>query len=128
MRKILLDTHALLWWLLDDKKLGTSARKLIENPRNVIFVSAASIWEISIKQNKGLLKLPDEFFDVLQEEDFEMLPIGLFHAKQAGSLPEIHKDPFDRMLIAQTQAEGFELMTVDEYIPQYGIRVVNASS
>ncbi len=57
-----------------------------------------------------------------------MLPIGLFHAKQAGSLPEIHKDPFDRMLIAQTQAEGFELMTVDEYIPQYGIRVVNASS
>lgn len=57
MRKILLDTHALLWWLLDDKKLGTSARKLIENPRNVIFVSAASIWEISIKQNKGLLKL-----------------------------------------------------------------------
>ena len=83
MRKILLDTHALLWWLLDDKKLGTSARKLIENPRNVIFVSAASIWEISIKQNKGLLKLPDEFFDVLQEEDFEMLPIGLFHAKQA---------------------------------------------
>lgn len=114
--------------MLDDKKLGISARKLIENPRNAIFVSAASIWEISIKQNKGLLKLPEEFFDVLQEEDFEMLPIGLFHAKQAGSLPEIYKDPFDRMLIAQTQAEGFELMTVDEYIPQYGIRVVNASS
>ncbi|ASK27436.1 PIN domain nuclease [Neisseria chenwenguii] len=126
MRKILLDTHVVLWWVLDDGKLGKNARKLIENPNNLIFVSAASIWELSIKLNKGLLKLPEEFFDVIGQEDFENLPIDFFHAKQAGQLPAIHQDPFDRMLIAQTQAEGLELMTVDGYIPQYGIRVIDA--
>ncbi|MDO4906706.1 type II toxin-antitoxin system VapC family toxin [Neisseria sp.] len=126
MRKILLDTHVVLWWLLDDGKLGENARKLIENSNNLIFVSAASIWEISIKLNKGLLKLPEEFFEIIGQEDFERLPIDFFHAKQAGLLPAIHQDPFDRMLIAQTQAEGLELMTVDGYIPQYGIRVIDA--
>ena len=127
MRKILLDTHVLLWWLMDDDKLGENAHKIIRNPNNLIFVSAASIWEISIKLNKGLLKLPEEFFDITGQQDFENLSIDFFHAKQAGLLPPIHRDPFDRMLIAQTQAEGLELMTVDGYIPQYGIRVIDAS-
>ena len=82
MRKILLDTHVLLWWLMDDDKLGKNAHKIIRNPNNLIFVSAASIWEISIKLNKGLLKLPEEFFDITGQQDFENLPIDFFHAKQ----------------------------------------------
>lgn len=126
MRRLLLDTHALLWWLSDDPALGPDTRLMIGEPRNQVLVSAASIWEISIKQAKGMLEAPEDLEALVEDEGFTKLPISLFHGQQAGKLPEIHRDPFDRMLIAQAQAEGLELVTADGIIPRYGVRVVSA--
>ena len=126
MRRLLLDTHAFLWWLSDDPALGVEARQMMSEPRNQVLVSAASIWEISIKQAKGMLEAPEDLEALVEDEGFTKLPISLFHGQQAGKLPEIHRDPFDRMLIAQAQAEGLELVTADGIIPQYGVRVVSA--
>jgi len=128
MRRLLLDTHAFLWWLSDDPALGADTRQMIGEPRNQVLVSAASIWEISIKQAKGMLDAPEDLEALVEDEGFTKLPISLFHGQQAGKLPEIHRDPFDRMLIAQAQAEGLELVTADGIIPQYGVRVVSARS
>ena len=128
MRRLLLDTHAFLWWLSDDPALGAEARQIMSEPRNQVLVSAASIWEISIKQAKGMLEAPADLEVLVEDEGFTKLPISLFHGQQAGKLPEIHRDPFDRMLIAQAQAEGLELVTADGIIPQYGVRVVSARS
>lgn len=126
MRRILLDTHVLLWWLADDPVLGAAAREAIAEPRNDVLVSAASIWEIGIKHSKGMLEVPDDLEALVEDAGLGKLPISLFHAQQAGTLPDIHRDPFDRMLVAQAQAEGLELLTADGTIPRYGIRVIDA--
>ncbi|KZK77031.1 PIN domain protein [Pseudovibrio sp. W64] len=128
MRRLLLDTHALLWWLAGDPQLGTKAQAIIADPRNDVFVSAASSWEIAIKQNLGKLTAPKGLAGIIEEEGFLGLSISLFHGEQAGYLPEHHKDPFDRMLIAQAQAEGLEIVTSDEKFEAYGVRLVGASS
>ena len=96
------------------------------DPRNEIFVSGATLWEIAIKK-KGLLQAPDDIESIVEDEGFLKLPISLFHGEQAGSLEEIHRDPFDRMLIAQAQSNGLELLTADGIIPRYSIRVIDAS-
>ncbi len=126
MRRLLLDTHALLWWLADDPRLGPCARDLIAEGRNEVYVSAASAWEVSIKRALGKLEAPDELGSVLEEEGFEPLPISFFHAERVGALPPIHRDPFDRILVCQAQAEGLEIVTADETIPRYGVKVVDA--
>ncbi|TDX27600.1 PIN domain nuclease of toxin-antitoxin system [Modicisalibacter xianhensis] len=126
MRRLLLDTHAFLWWLADDPKLGSRARELIADSQNRVFVSAASIWEISIKKQLGKLEAPDDMERILEEEGFLPLAIEPFHGEQAGNLPMHHRDPFDRMLIAQAQAEGLTLVTADNAFPPYGIRLVSA--
>jgi PIN domain nuclease of toxin-antitoxin system len=126
VKRLLLDTHALLWWLIDDSSLGINARRQIADPGNVVYVSAASIWEISIKRALGKLTLPEDIFEVIEAEDFLPLPMVAFHGQQAGQLPPHHQDPFDRMLIAQAQAEGLTLISADAAFPQYGIRVFDA--
>ena len=126
MKRLLLDTHTLLWWLIDDASLGARARELIAAPENFVYVSAASIWELSIKKALGKLEAPDDFVSIVEGEGFEPLPIDLFHAEQAGNLPGLHRDPFDRMLVAQAQAEGLSIVTRDRDIPAYGVRVINA--
>jgi PIN domain nuclease of toxin-antitoxin system len=126
VKRLLLDTHALLWWLIDDSSLGINARRQIADPGNVVYVSAASIWEISIKRALGKLTLPEDIFEVIEAEDFLPLPMVVFHGQQAGQLPPHHQDPFDRMLIAQAQAEGLTLISADTAFPQYGIRVFDA--
>ncbi|WP_199636590.1 type II toxin-antitoxin system VapC family toxin [Serratia sp. PAMC26656] len=126
MRRLLLDTHALLWWLVDNASLGPLTRNLIADPNNLVYVSTASVWEISIKQALGKLPVPEDIFDIIEAEDFLSLPIVAFHSQQAGQLPQHHGDPFDRMLIAQSQAEGLTLITADGVFPQYGIRVFDA--
>ncbi|MDO5687256.1 MAG: type II toxin-antitoxin system VapC family toxin [Neisseria sp.] len=128
MKRLLLDTHVLIWWLLEDKNLSQYATDLIADAANDVYVSAASIWEISIKMEKGLLNLPEQVFTVIEREDFIALPMTAFHAEQAGKLPKHHHDPFDRMLIAQAQAEGLILITADANIPLYGIRTLNPST
>ena len=126
MKRLLLDTHVLLWWLSDDPQLGEFCKQAITNPRNQVYVSAASAWEISIKKSIGKLTAPDDMDAIVESEGFEKLPVTLFHGNQAGSLPKLHKDPFDRMLIAQAQSEGLVIVTNDEKIIQYKIRTMDA--
>jgi PIN domain nuclease of toxin-antitoxin system len=128
MKRLLLDTHVLLWWLSDNPALGVRSREAIMEPRNEVYVSAASIWEISIKRSIGKLDAPDDMDSIVEEEGMLKLPITLFHGEQAGALPEIHKDPFDRMLIAQAQAEGLVIVTADKVFEQYKIRLLDANS
>lgn len=125
MKRLLLDTHALLWWLQGDERLGSMMVDQVSDPKNQVFVSAASTWEISIKRGLGKLTAPEDMSSVIEENGFLELPITLFHGDQAGLLPDIHKDPFDRMLIAQAQAEGLVLVTHDSNIKKYGIRTLD---
>lgn len=126
MKRLLLDTHTLLWWLSDSPSLGACTKEAIMEARNEIFVSAATTWEIAIKRAIGKLEAPDDIDSIVEEEGMRKLPITLFHGEQAGSLPEIHRDPFDRMLIAQAQAEGLIIVTADRVFHQYNIRLMQA--
>ena len=126
MKRVLLDTHVLLWWLNGDPQLGKHAIDVISDQDNDIFVSAASTWEVAIKQQKGLLVAPENLDSIVEKEGFSKLPISLFHGEQAGCLPLHHRDPFDRMLIAQAQAEGLQLMTKDAEFPKYSVRLIDA--
>ncbi len=126
--KALLDTHTFLWWNLDDPQLSTTARNLISDGRNEIFFSAASGWEISIKYAKGRLKLPetpDEYVAKrLVHHRFIPLPIQLSHTLQVYTLPDIHKDPFDRLLIVQCQMENLALISCDREIARYDVQTI----
>jgi PIN domain nuclease of toxin-antitoxin system len=122
----LLDTHALLWWLSDDPALTKHDRKIIAETRNVVFVSAASAWEIATKVRLGKLPsaadLAGDFTGHLEREGFQILAISAEHAIRAGLLPGRHKDPFDRMLIAQAQAENMPVVSNEAVFDTYGLR------
>jgi PIN domain nuclease of toxin-antitoxin system len=122
----LLDTHVLLWWLDDNPALSGNARKVISNAANLIFVSAAVIWEIRIKETLGKLEIPKDFQSVLKEQPFDMLDITAEHAHAIGDLPMIHRDPFDRMLVAQTKIEKLTLVTRDSHLRKYNIPILDA--
>ena len=126
MERLLLDTHAFLWWISDDSILRTGAHAAIVNPRNEIFVSAITAWEITVKQLKGKMKAPDNLAAMVDEKGFAHLPLTFHHAELAARLPRHHKDPFDRFLIAQAQAEGLTVITRDAHFPLYGIRTLRA--
>ncbi|MEW6501301.1 MAG: type II toxin-antitoxin system VapC family toxin [Thermodesulfobacteriota bacterium] len=126
MKRLLLDTHALLWWLADDPALGPTARALIADGENEIYVSAASTWEIGMKKALGKLEAPDHLTELLVEERLLPLPITLAHGEAAGGLPDHHRDPFDRMLVAQAQAEGLIILTADTSIARYGVSTIPA--
>ncbi len=123
MQRFILDTHVLLWWLEDSPQLGNRCKEIISDQRNQIYVSAATTWEISIKMSLGKLEAPEDMDSVVEDEGFSKLPISLYHGQLAGHLPSIHRDPFDRMLVAQAQAEGLILITADENIVQYKLRI-----
>lgn len=118
--RILLDTHILLWWLENSSSLTEEARKRISDAENTIFVSAVSLWEIWLKQSLGKLRLPSDFAERLSAESFESLPLTGDQARRVASLPWHHRDPFDRMLIAQAQVEKLALLTSDEALTAYG--------
>lgn len=124
--RILLDTHAFLWWVFGDPQLSPAARAAIANEDNAVLVSAASAFEISTKFRIG--KLPEAAIiatDVparIREQEFEPLAITVQHGQRAGVLPGPHKDPFDRMLIAQAQAEGIPIVSDEEIFDGYGIQ------
>jgi len=127
-RPLLLDTHALLWWLLDSPELSAKARAAIAAPEQRVLVSAASAWELGTKYRIG--KLPQahdivlNLVQYLRKQRFEVLPITAEHALAAGQLPGPHRDPFDRMLMAQAQIERAQVVTVDPVFKQYGVAVV----
>jgi PIN domain nuclease of toxin-antitoxin system len=126
MRRLLLDTHVVLSWFAQVDEIGPVTRGLIEDTGNRVFISAASAWEISIKVASGKLKAPGNLPEMLERKGFDPLPISVFHGQKAGELPLLHKDPLDRMLVAQSQAEGLEVVTVDRRIAKYGIKTVDA--
>ena len=126
MRRLLLDTHVFLWWLADSPDLAESAAAAIGDIRNDVFVSAATGWEIAIKRAAGKLRAPDNLDGLVEESGFLPLPMTFFHGEQAGALPMHHKDPFDRMLVAQAQAEGLVIVTKDPWIARYGVRTLTA--
>ncbi len=126
MARLLLDTHVLLWSLAELPKLRDRARVAIEDADNDVFVSAITAWEISVKQAKGRMVAPDNLSAIVDEKGFTHLPLTFHHAEQAGRLPMHHRDPFDRFLVAQAQAEGLVLVTRDARIPLYGIRTMAA--
>lgn len=121
MQRLLLDTHALIWWLSDVAELADGARARIADPRNEIFVSAITGWEIAVKRAKGKITAPRNLAALVEERGFIHLPLTFHHAEQAGDLPMHHRDPFDRFLIAQAQAEGLVIITRDARIPLYGV-------
>lgn len=122
--KVLLDTHILLWWLADDEHLPARAAVTITDPDTEVVVSAASAWEISIKQASGRLDAPDDLLDAVAANDFGTLAITVDHAMAAVRLPAHHADPFDRMLIAQAQIEGFTLVSVDKRFSDYRVELL----
>lgn len=124
--RILLDTHFLLWWLADDPELGERGRTLIARPENLIFFSAVSIWEIRIKHALGKLDLPDDFAGALGREAFEPLAVTVEHAHAVQDLPQLHRDPFDRLLIAQARCERLTILTREGIIGQYEVPTVLA--
>ena len=125
--RILLDTHILLWWLADDPLLPGEATIAIADADTEVVVSAASAWEISINAASGRLVAPDDLLDALVANDFVTLAISASHAIAAGCLPAHHSDPFDRMLIAQAQAEGLTLVSVDRRFPAYDVELLSLS-
>ncbi|MDY6898080.1 MAG: type II toxin-antitoxin system VapC family toxin [Cyanobacteriota bacterium] len=126
--KALLDTHAFIWWVTDDSRLSSTARGIIADEGNVVFLSAASAWEIVIKVRLGKLNLPEppETYipSRLTMNRFESLPIQMVHALQVVNLPDFHRDPFDRIIIAQSQVEKMPIVTVDTKITQYPVNVI----
>lgn len=124
--RILLDTHALLWYLAGDTQLSAKARNVIKDVENIALVSAASAWEITTKHRLG--KLPHDHAGVaadvhgtLVEYGFTELPVSVAHAQRAGAIPGPHKDPFDRMLIAQALVDGISLVSNEEIFDSYGV-------
>jgi PIN domain nuclease of toxin-antitoxin system len=124
--KLLLDTHPLLWWVTDSPELPASARQAIGDRRNSVHVSVASLWEIAIKSGKGKLNLYDDFDQTLDREPFSRLAILTPHVREVRSLPHIHGDPFDRLLIAQARLEGMTLVTRDEVMRRYDVPSIAA--
>ena len=123
---LLLDTHVLLWWLADEPILSQPARRAIADGGNTAFVSAVTVWEIVIKQAIGKLNVPDDFQELLAREPFGHLDIRAEHAFRVRALPPVHRDPFDRMLVAQSQVESLTLVTRDHNIMRYGVPVLEA--
>ncbi len=122
--RLLLDTHILLWWLADDSALTKAQRIAIQDKRNSCFISAATIWEISIKSRLGKLEVSEDYLDVARSQGFFELPIAWQHAKAVKLLPDHHKDPFDRILIAQAIIEGMSFACSDSIISKYEIPII----
>lgn len=121
--RILLDTHIYLWWLTDSPRLSASAKDTIKNA-TAVYISSASIWEVGIKIAAGKLEANiEELIENIQPNGFIELPISANHAKQAAQLPDIHRDPFDRMLVAQSLCEPLRLLTADAQVAKYSVLV-----
>jgi PIN domain nuclease of toxin-antitoxin system len=126
--KYLLDTHAFLWFVTDDNRLSSKAKSIIQDSNNEIYFSAASAWEISIKTKLGRLKLGRNLesfiIEQLTENSFGPLAITVSHSLYTEKLPQIHKDPFDRIMISQTKVENMVLITRDKEIREYKVSTV----
>jgi PIN domain nuclease of toxin-antitoxin system len=125
--RLLLDTHILLWWFADTPSLSRPIRAAIADSETTAFVSVATAWEIAIKQRLGKLEAPQDVAGAVAADGFHQLLVTFDHAAVAGQLPRHHGDPFDRMLVAQAQAEGLTLVTHDPHLSQYDVPVLVAT-
>lgn len=123
--RLLLDTCAVIWWVENSPRLGERARVAIRDFDTV--VSTISVWEIAIKASTGRLNCPDDLPDQLARHRFDVLSVGLGHAMAVRQLPLHHRDPFDRMLVAQAKIEGLTIVTNDDRFAQYGVPVLSAT-
>ena len=121
--RLLLDTHIFLWWRGEPTRLTSAVRSRIATA-DIVFVSAASAWEAGIKVALGRLEIPDTIESGVLASGFEKLPITFSHAERAAGLPPHHRDPFDRMLVAQAQAEGLTLVTHDRLLEPYAVEIL----
>lgn len=121
---VLLDTHTLLWWLNDHPGLSKNIRSLLKKSDTVVFMSAASVWEISIKTSRGKLTVPENYRQKALESNFLPLAISFDHAAAVAKLPYHHADPFDRMLVAQAQVEQLTLISADPILKKYSVPVL----
>ena len=123
--RLLLDTHAFLWFILDDPQLSSTARSLIEDPANEVAVSPASYWEIAIKIKLGKYTLPSPYRQFMETQiaanDFHILSIEPKHTALLATMPLHHKDPFDRLIVAQALTEGISLISIDSQLDTYGV-------
>jgi PIN domain nuclease of toxin-antitoxin system len=129
--KVLLDTHCFLWWISEKEKLNTTARRIIATGTNAVHFSAASAWEIAIKTSIGKLRLPEppsSFVPAqVAEQGMTPFPIDQAHALHAGTLPPHHRDPFDRLLVAQARMEDMPILTADRKLLPYDVKVIWAA-
>ena len=125
---ILLDTHILIWWDSEANRLSASARSLCEDAGNILVVSVASVWEMQIKQQLGELHLRKPLVELIQEQrernGIQILPVELAHVLALSQLEPHHKDPFDRLLIAQARSEGFPILTADNIFEKYPVQIL----
>jgi len=124
--KLLLDTHAMLWALARPQDLSTETRELVRDPSNIVFASVVSAWEAEIKRALGKLRVPEDLSDQLRHSRITELPLRLHHVRALRDLPSLHKDPFDRMLVAQAKADGLTLVTRDRRLRGYGVPLLPA--
>lgn len=122
--RVLLDTHTLIWGLCEPERLNVKTKELLVNIDNIIFVSIASLWELQIKKSLNKITLPDNFTSQLQEYGYELLNITHEHISKLDTIPMIHRDPFDRMLISQSIYENIPLVTKDTEIIKYNIQII----
>lgn len=123
--RLLLDTHVVLWWLADDPTLSEDLKVMIDEELDV-FVSAATVWEVAIKQQLAKIRSPVDLPERIRDSELQQLPISFGDAIEAGRLPHIHRDPFDRMLIAQARCHGLTLATRDSNIQRYEVLLLEA--
>ena len=123
---LLLDTHTLIWWLAKNPTLSNTAKDAIANPDNIVFVSAASAWEITIKKSLGKLQAPDDLRQQLEKQRFTPLAIDIDHALAIKQLPHHHKDPFDRILIAQAIHERLTIVSRDRIFKSYDVAIIGS--
>jgi PIN domain nuclease of toxin-antitoxin system len=122
--KLLLDTHAALWFLSGDDRLSENARRQLTDDTNRILLSAAVVWEVAIKRELGKLTVPDEYLSLLLDAGVQPLPVSLEHAAAVEQLPPHHRDPFDRMLVSQARAEDAALVSRDEALRPYDVTLI----
>ena len=123
--RLLIDSHAVLWWLGDDPRLSYQAEAAIANPDNSVMVSTCVGYELAHKQQRGRLpRFRDDLSNRLRREGFKPLPISLDHALAAAQLPGLHRDPWDRIMVAQALAEQLQVVTVDKVFSDYGVPVI----
>jgi PIN domain nuclease of toxin-antitoxin system len=122
--KLLLDTHAALWFLSGDERLGDSARRHLTDDSNLVMLSAAVVWEVAIKRSLGKLAVPEEYLSLLLGAGVQTLAISVEHAAVVEALPQHHRDPFDRMLVAQAAIEGAALVSCDEALRPYDVTLI----